>query len=99
MKHFEGLTKEEEIKARYKELAKKFHPDLGGDTETMKEINSQYDTVLRGFYQAAGKSLSEIDEILEKDVVLRSKIDAIITRGISKIIFTFNQPYFTIKFL
>ena len=79
MKYFEGLREEKDIKARYKELAKQHHPDTGGDTEIMKEINSQYETVLRGFYQAEGKSLSEIDEILEKDIVLRSKIDAIIS--------------------
>lgn len=79
MKYFEGLLDEPTIKIRYKELAKQYHPDLGGDTEIMKEINSQYDKVLREFYQQSGKSLEEVDEILEKDIILRNKISEIIS--------------------
>lgn len=32
----------DEIRKRYHELALKFHPDLGGDTATMQDINAQY---------------------------------------------------------
>lgn len=32
----------EAVKARYRELAKKHHPDLGGCEETMKQINAAY---------------------------------------------------------
>lgn len=67
MRYFEGLTQENEIKAKYKDLAKKYHPDLGGDVETMKEINSQYESVMLGAYQKAGKSISEIDELMKND--------------------------------
>lgn len=35
---FTGLHEEEELKKRYKELAKQYHPDKGGDTEVMKAI-------------------------------------------------------------
>ena len=64
MRYFEGLKEEKDIKDRYKELAKQHHPDLGGDTEIMKEINYQYGKVLEGAYQAQGKSLSEIEELM-----------------------------------
>ncbi len=37
--YFSNCNTVDEIKARFKELARKHHPDLGGDTETMKQIN------------------------------------------------------------
>lgn len=36
-----------EVKKLYKELAMKHHPDLGGDTATMQEINRQYEEILK----------------------------------------------------
>lgn len=74
MQYFENLTSEAEIKNRYKELAKKYHPDLGGCVEAMKVINRQYDEVLTGQYQKAGKSITEIEELLKNAHELRSKI-------------------------
>lgn len=41
MNYFEGVTKES-ARSRYMDLAKKYHPDRGGDGETMKLINAQY---------------------------------------------------------
>lgn len=32
-----------ELKKQYKELAKQFHPDMGGSDEAMAQINSEYD--------------------------------------------------------
>jgi hypothetical protein len=78
MKYFEGLSTETEIKQRYKSLAREHHPDLGGCVETMKVINLQYESVLSGAYQTAGKSITEIDDLLEKDLVLRNKLNTII---------------------
>ncbi|MEO3406818.1 J domain-containing protein [Mucilaginibacter sp. CAU 1740] len=42
MKWFNDCTILDEVKAQYKKLAKQFHPDLGGDTATMQEINKDY---------------------------------------------------------
>lgn len=78
MKYFEGLTEENAIKTRYKELAKKHHPDLGGSKATMQEINSQYEKVLTGHYQRAGKSITEIEELLAQSEVLRNKLNEIL---------------------
>lgn len=33
----------EELKAAYKKAVKLYHPDLGGDTEKMKQINADYE--------------------------------------------------------
>jgi hypothetical protein len=76
--YFQGLTSEQDIKARYKSLAKEHHPDLGGCLETMKIINAQYDKVLTGAYQSQGKSITEIDELLEKDTAIRNQVIKVI---------------------
>ena len=78
MNYFEGLTTESDIKSRYKDMAKKHHPDLGGDAEIMKAINNQYEKVLGGAYQKAGKSLSEIEELLKKDMGALAALNLII---------------------
>ena len=78
MKYFEGLTQEKEIKTRYKDLAKKHHPDLGGEKEAMQEINNQYKEVLTGAYQKAGKSITEVDELLKKDLQALAALNLII---------------------
>ena len=41
--YFADCTTLEELKSRYHELARKYHPDNGGDVETMKEVNAEFD--------------------------------------------------------
>lgn len=45
--YFTNCNTVEDTKKLYKELAMKHHPDLGGSTVTMQEINAQYDTKLK----------------------------------------------------
>lgn len=40
---FKNVNTLAELKSKRNELVKKYHPDNGGDSETMKEINSQFD--------------------------------------------------------
>jgi hypothetical protein len=40
----------EEVKILYKQLALKNHPDKGGDTATMQEINGQYKAIIKNPY-------------------------------------------------
>lgn len=75
---FEGICNETEAKAKYKELAKKYHPDVGGCVETMKLINLQYERVLTGVYQKEGKSITEIEELLKRSTGLAEKLCEII---------------------
>ena len=45
-KHFAPTPETfEELKAMYRKLAMQHHPDRGGDTETMKVVNNEYDTL------------------------------------------------------
>ena len=45
---FARLTTVEEIKKAFRDLARQYHPDLGGDEETMKLVNAQYHAALNG---------------------------------------------------
>ena len=46
---FEGVNSLEELKKMYFKLAKKYHPDMGGDLEVMKAINAEYDEKIKYF--------------------------------------------------
>ena len=42
MKYFNGVCTAEEAKQRYHELAKKLHPDNGGDVEEFKAMQAVF---------------------------------------------------------
>jgi len=46
MQYFENCATVNEVKWHYKRLCMKHHPDRGGNTETMQEINRQYQEAL-----------------------------------------------------
>lgn len=39
----------DEVRARYRVLAKEHHPDLGGDPETFKRLKAQFDALERAW--------------------------------------------------
>ena len=43
MKYFTNIKTLDDLKKEYRLLAMIHHPDRGGDVETMKEINNEYD--------------------------------------------------------
>lgn len=45
MTYFKNVKSFEDLKEQFKALARKNHPDCGGDAETMKAINAEYDTL------------------------------------------------------
>ena len=42
MMYFMGCETIEDVKARFKELAKRLHPDNGGNAEEFKKMMSEY---------------------------------------------------------
>ncbi len=47
MNFFSDCRTIEDVKNRYRELAKKHHLDLGGDTATMQMLNAEYTDAMR----------------------------------------------------
>jgi len=47
MKYFFDCQTVEAVKNLYRDLAKKYHPDLGGDTATMQAVNVEYSEAMR----------------------------------------------------
>lgn len=83
MTFFENVTTLDELKAQYKKLIKKYHPDLNRDTdttETMKAVNAEYDRLFEQVKNqrktADGKSYTR--ETTETPEQFRTIINAII---------------------
>ena len=54
LKYFKECKSVEECKKLYKKLAFKYHPDRGGDIETMKAINNEFDYIMEnGIFKRA----------------------------------------------
>ena len=72
MKWFTNVSSKEEVKKQYKELAMKHHPDKGGKTEDMQEINNEYEKLMQGKFDEKREStqsyMNIISEIIKYDV-------------------------------
>lgn len=53
--YFESANTLEEVEARYRDLARQYHPDVGGDTAIMAEINRQR-TMARAFFRGRAEA-------------------------------------------
>lgn len=78
MKHFVNITTIEEAKAMYRNLAKLNHPDKGGDLETMKQINVEYDFVCSKILKGENLSDADFNDAWSNSQLFKEKIDAII---------------------
>lgn len=47
--YFKGCRNLEEIKRKYKTLAKRLHPDAGGNDEDFSRLNSEYDAAVKAW--------------------------------------------------
>lgn len=70
---FENCRTLEELRTEYRRLARIHHPDVGGDEETMKRINSQYEAAFNAMNSAseqpkdetAGEFIRVIDALMK----------------------------------
>lgn len=79
--YFEGANTLEEVEARYRELARQYHPDLGGDAATMAEINRQR-TMARAFFRgrAEAAAADEAADTTPEAAANTERTDSVIRR-------------------
>ena len=80
MQYFTNITTIEGLKAKYKELCKRHHPDLGGSTEAMQAINEEYEQMLKTrvfqdhFKKEGCRTSADVEkamrDVIEKVIVL-----------------------------
>jgi len=78
MKWFDDCQTLEEVKAKYKKLAKQYHPDLGGDTATMQQINREYQYAVAKTVKGANLSEEETENEILSSEAYRNAIEKII---------------------
>ena len=67
MKFFFNVASIDELKAQYKKLAKQHHPDLGGDSETMKAVNAEYETLFKSLNTEGKHDMADgFREVIDK---------------------------------
>lgn len=79
--YFEGANTLEEVEARYRDLARQYHPDLGGDAATMAEINRQR-TMARAFFhgRAEAAAADEAADTTPEATANTERADSVIRR-------------------
>lgn len=79
--YFEGANTLEEVEARYRDLARQYHPDLGGDAATMAEINRQR-TMARAFFhgRAEAAAADEAADTTPEAAANTERADGVIRR-------------------
>lgn len=82
MKWFNNPQSLEELKKQYKKLAFQNHPDCGGDTKDMQEINNEYDSLfakLKDIHtNANGETYTSTNQTEETPEIFKDIIAAII---------------------
>lgn len=82
MKWFNNPSTLEELKKQYKQLAMEHHPDRGGSTEAMQEINNEYDVLfssLKNTHRTAeGKTYTTEQETTETPEEFKNIINILI---------------------
>ena len=51
--HFYGLETLQQVKAKYRELAKTYHPDTGGSEDAMKALTAAFEWAIANVYRLA----------------------------------------------
>jgi hypothetical protein len=78
MKHFKECKTIDDVKSLYRTLAKQHHPDKGGNTATMQDINNEYIFACAAIAKGQNLSDDEINTEILKAERYKEAIDAII---------------------
>jgi hypothetical protein len=77
MQYFNNCRTIDEVKAMYKQLAKQYHPDCGGDTATMQAINAEYAYACAKVLKGENLSQEDTDEQIRMSEEYRAVIEQI----------------------
>ena len=77
MKYFVNVHSLDELKAEYRRLAMKHHPDRGGDLETMKAINAEHDALFEILKKKHNDSADEYHQTTETAEEFRDILEAL----------------------
>lgn len=80
MTYFTNCKTSDEIKSKYRELAKVNHPDLGGNTATMQSINAEYALAVNHAvrFEKPGKTEQEYSDLAEVNETVRQAVESIV---------------------
>lgn len=78
MKYFINCKSLEDLKAEYRRLVKLHHPDLGGDTETMKAINDEHDRIFEILKKQHNATADEYHQTTETAEEFRTLINELL---------------------
>ena len=78
MKYFHNITTLDELKKEYRRLVMKHHPDRGGDTATMQEINNEHDILFEQLKKAHNEKADEYHKTTEAPEEFRAIITALL---------------------
>lgn len=78
MKYFTNIKTLDELKAAYRRLAMQYHPDRGGDTETMKAINNEHDELFEQLKRQHNAKADENHQTTETPEEFRDIIEQLL---------------------
>lgn len=78
MKYFVNVNTLDELKAQYRRLAMKHHPDRGGDLETMKAINEEHDRLFDVLKKQHNANADEHHQTTETAEEFRNILDVLL---------------------
>jgi DnaJ-class molecular chaperone len=81
MKYFTNINTLDELKAEYRRLAMKHHPDRGGDDATMKAINNEHDELFEILKMQHNNAADEYHQTTETAEEFREIITALLNIG------------------
>ena len=78
MKYFVNCKTLDELKREYRRLASIHHPDVGGDTDTMQDINAEYDELHEVLKKAHNQQADEFHQTTETAEEFREIIEKLL---------------------
>jgi len=78
MKYFQDCKTMEDVKGRYRNLAKEHHPDRGGNLQTMQEINREYVFACAAVAKGANLSAEATEAAILSAELYKQAVDKVI---------------------